>query len=743
VRRGGCPVQHGNRWRRIRAIIAGFALCEAKAPETTPMRTAFLILFLLLPGQDLRAASAKKLPVPLDPGRIEQIAAMLPAEPRSVGDPISERSRWDELRLHPAFVKVIPEAERLLKTAIPEKPEALVLDYKNTGNRNNWQRVDSAWRVRLNTLFLAECMENQGRFLPALEEIIIAFCDEPTWVMPAHDRNQDSYYGRASYADLKAAGLGMNLGIIHHVIGEKLSPGLRKRIKDEVMRRNLEPYRKLVTGKDSLGWWWITGTNNWNAVCQAGITGAALAFVEDPRERAVFIAAAEVYSKYFLGGFTPDGYCSEGMGYWCYGYGHYILLTEFIHAATGGMIDLLECEGARAAGRFGGVLEIRNGIHPAFADCSVGSRPTDVLMYYLSRRYGFGFEEWDKIDPVGLSSHLAATMAFSFPNSADRCQPKKPDGPRLEMRTWFSDAGVLICRPGNATSTRLAAAMKAGHNAEHHNHNDVGSYLVVSGAEALLVDPGAEVYTRRTFSSERYVSKVLNSLGHPVPVVAGKLQSKGSKARGEVVSTSFTGEADQLVIEMKSAYAVPELTSLQRSFEYLREGSGTFRVSDKVVFDSPQSFETAVVTLSKWAQKDKNTLSFRDFEEGIEVRIDVTGGEFEIVPVQIDEDVRTKTKPTRIGIRMKEAVKEATISLTITPDGSAQSGQLFNGGFETGKPGSVKPVIVLGDGEEKKWSRFSKQFTTPPNTETIRLWVHSMNGAVVDAVLDEIEIGEP
>jgi hypothetical protein len=43
------------------------------------------------------------------------------------------------------------------------------------------------------------------------------------------------------------------------------------------------------------------------------VTGTALAQVEERRERAEFVAAAEKYCRNFLRGFTPDGYCSEGL----------------------------------------------------------------------------------------------------------------------------------------------------------------------------------------------------------------------------------------------------------------------------------------------------------------------------------------------------------------------------------------------------------------------------------------------
>ena len=70
--------------------------------------------------------------------------------------------------------------------------------------------------------------------------------------------------------------------------------------------------------------WWFTATNNWNSVCLAGVTGAALALLPDKEERAYFVAAAEKYNVYGMKGYADDGYCSEGVGYYNYGFRAYI-----------------------------------------------------------------------------------------------------------------------------------------------------------------------------------------------------------------------------------------------------------------------------------------------------------------------------------------------------------------------------------------------------------------------------------
>ncbi|GAG07923.1 unnamed protein product [marine sediment metagenome] len=49
--------------------------------------------------------------------------------------------------------------------------------------------------------------------------------------------------------------------------------------------------------------------------------------------------------------------------------------------------------------------------------------------------------------------------------------------------------------------------------------------------------------------------------------------------------------------------------------------------------------------------------------------IEAEGGEFEIHADQIKEDVRARSLPTRLGIKLKKPVTKATITMTITPAG--------------------------------------------------------------------------
>jgi hypothetical protein len=599
----------------------------------------------------------------LDPKRIEAIAALLPEKPSGFGKPISDRAAWETLGKQPAFRRIVAKAELLLSTPFPDSPDELYLEFSVNGNRENYQKVASERRSQVQIFTLAECVENQGNYLPALEEVINELCLERTWVLPAHDKKLENFDLKTTDIDLVSSALAWELAMSDYLLGDKLKPEVRDTLRRNVEARVLNPFRQMATGirEDNF---WLRTTNNWNAVCLAGVTGTALALVEKREDRAFFAAAAEFYIKNFLKGFTPDGYCSEGVSYWNYGFGHYVLLTEALRQATGGRLDLMEAPEARPAALYGTRIEIQNGICPAFADCPVNAQPDSDLLAYLDRRYGLGLNR--KVEP-GVNGSLFETLLYANPGVFPETKSSEPRPANTAEREWFSDAGVYIGRPDAKTEPKLAVALKGGHNDEHHNHNDVGSYQVVLNNTVPLVDPGSEVYTARTFSGQRYESQVLNSFGHPVPRVAGKLQETGRQAEGKIVREDFSGMGDTLIVDLKSAYAVPELERLERTFTYLRTDRPRFLVSDLVAFNNPEKFETTLITFGTSEEVKPGVLEIREKGEVLRVTIETGGKPFDIVKEILNEDLQTDRKPTRIAIRLRNPVLQATVRLTMEP----------------------------------------------------------------------------
>ena len=125
-----------------------------------------------------------------------------------------------------------------------------------------------------------------------------------------------------------------------------------------------------------------------------------------------------------------------------------------------------------------------------------------------------------------------------------------------------------------------------------------------------------------------------------------------------------------------------------RTFVYSRVGPGSLVVTDEVEFDSPQQFGTALVTLGRLERLEHGALLIYGMDEAVRVEVDSGGLEFTVEATEIDEDVKTPSKPLRIGIDISEPVRRARVSLTITPAEVPGAGGLVrNGGFELGEWG--------------------------------------------------------
>ena len=604
----------------------------------------------------------------IDPVRVREIAMMLPPRATGLGQPIANREAWNKLAAEPAFQHFLRSAHQQLSTPPVKVSDELFLDFSRTGNRVRWQDAEFGRREEMSNFALAECLENQGKFLSRLEVDIKEICGEHTWVYPAHDGRLKNFHGTAVEIDLGSSHVAWKLGTIDYLLGEKLSAATRALIRENLQRRIFKPYRDMVEGR-APEIQWLRATHNWNAVCHAGVVGAALAAIDSAEERAWFIASAQHYLQNFLKGFGTDGYCSEGLSYWNYGFGHFVMLGETIRQATGGRIDFLSDPAARLPALFGQRAEILNAIYPSIADCHPGTEPDAQITAYLFRR-GLNVAPCENAKEIFMrpSSDVSRAALFAFlPENFPRMANVSAAPSESPLRTWFAEAGVLIDRPASGAKIPFAVSLKGGNNAEHHNHNDVGSFIVVAGRSMLLVDPGSEVYTARTFGPHRYDSDVLSSFGHDVPVVAGQLQSPGPQARARVLRTDFSDAEDTLALDLSSAYAVKSLSKLERTFVYHRADAPSLTVRDEVEFKKPESFETALVTWGQWEKISANEFLITETKGAVRVKIDTGGIPFEIKSKKLEADVATPAKATRLGLRLKSPVTKASIVMTITP----------------------------------------------------------------------------
>lgn len=596
--------------------------------------------------------------------RIQEIVSMLPDQPQGTGLTYKDRSFWDKIKESDKAKKLLEEeAPALLKKGMPPFVDSLYLHLNKTNIRLPGEIMMNARYHYLFRLVLAECLENKRRYIPAIEKALISLCNQNPWSIPAHDRGLKNYNGTDYDVDLVVATAGNGIAQCVSMLDDRLSPEVKARVQCALREKIFRPIYRCLEEKKPMGW--FTVTNNWNSVCLAGVSGAALAALTDKEERAYFVAAAEKYNVYGMRGYGDDGYCSEGVGYYNYGFRAFILLRETVCRATQGKIDFfLNPKFVRIA-QYGRNIQMINGICPAYADCPMGKSPEEFITNYCSRALGNSSSQ-EETYHLPEANNMALYLIDLFPNQAWKINLTDDIRKALTevsdpLRTYYEKAGVLVSRPVAGSSCSMAISAKGGHNAENHNHNDVGSYSVVLGKEAIMGDQGGPLSYPGDFfngnAPQKY--KIKGSLGHPVPVIDGIAQSSGGKAKGVVLRKDFTDEKDIFSIDYTSAYAVKNLNQLTRTFIYDRNNEGCFSVNDNFTAKAPVQFETAITTRADWKVLDATHLLLTAGTEQMIVSIEASGN------ISFTSEIIEVNAPayTRIGIVLNEQKKEGYIHL--------------------------------------------------------------------------------
>lgn len=606
-------------------------------------------------------ASPTPPPLDLDPKRIDEIAAMLPQAPKGVAPSFDDRRPWEKLAAADpaARDKIISKAVYMLTQPIPTYTVEEYEEAARTLAPGVSQRIDSR-RNRLMYFMLAEGIENKGRFTPAILKEIDAICSEHTWVIAAHKRFTVS-------SDLGAAMTSWSLATSIGMLGNRMPPEQQKKVKDLIIARLITPYAEQIRNPALKQDWWRTNGNNWNAVVHAGIAGSALAVMDSPHDRGEIIAAVEKEIQYYLEGFSKDGYSQEGIGYWVYGFGHFILLAEAVNQATASHVDLLKSPIAARMARFPERVELAPGVYPAYADSALDQQIPGWISDVLNTRYGIGRSDrrsyyldgtfCNMLYAWGVNLGFNATPAAAAKNSAS-----KP------LYTWFDQAQILVSHPAPG-GPDLAVSIKGGNNGVAHSHDDLGQFIVTMSGKLMITDPGAPVYDALVFSSHRYDSQIINSYGHSVPVVNGKLQGTGPAFGAQVKETSFTEDAASITLNLRGGYDVFALNELTRKLMHDRK-AGSVTVSDHMTADKPITFGTGLGTYAQAMEESPGVWTLAKDGQSVRVAIDANGAPFTVTK----ETLKYKSRigdVTRLGINLNDPVAEATITVKVTPNNPA------------------------------------------------------------------------
>lgn len=473
---------------------------------------------------------------------------------------------WEKVRTNPAYKPMVDELftlwEKDCQGDIPACKYSDYIQYNITGSRVEYERPYFVRRRAMNTAaILSLIYPEEEKYFAKLCDVLWAILDEYSWVLPAHIGNFTD--NTVAFIDLFAAETGFALSEIDYLLAERLPPLIRSRIAAEIDRRIISAYM------GTRRYWWERGTNNWAAVC-AGSVGITYIY-RHPEMFETVRPMLEETMRCFLSGFPEDGICLEGFGYWHYGFGFYLCFADLVQQFTNGKIDYLTQPKLREIVRFPQRMYLDNATTVSFSDGGMRGEWHLGMLHYLKKRFpadvqipprAYAYTN-DGCGRWGL--HLRAFFWFD-----ETLENESVDAPNTD---YAATSQWLIRK-----TPRYSFAAKGGNNAEPHNHNDIGSFIVTKHGEQILCDPGAGTYTKQYFSAQRYEYFQADSRGHSVPIIDGQKQCAG---REHSADAAWNG--DTFTLEMHRAYDIPALTQLTRTFSFTED---SVTLSDAFAFAS-------------------------------------------------------------------------------------------------------------------------------------------------------------
>ena len=494
---------------------------------------------------------------------------------------------------------IVKAGESLLDLKFEAISATTSLDFVRSGDRERHGKISYGKRIALTDLILAESVENKGRFTEAIMNGVWSICEESYWGVPAHIKGLPDIENPV--VDLFSAETAAVLGLADYFVGEKLdkiNKLLRKRIYYETNKRIFEP---LLTKSDNYSWMSkIKSVNNWNPWIMSNWILATLLLEKDEKRRAEMIYGTMLGTDLYLNGLGEDGGCDEGPSYWFAAGASIFDCLELLSNATNNKINIYEVPLIRKMASYVYKTHIDGYYFVNFADADPKLRPDGLMLY----RFGNALKD-EKMIQMGqwaFKNFVSASISSGghhrprkIENLLSIKQIQQNAGTYIPVNdAWFSDIQVLTARANNG----FFMATHGGHNAESHNHNDVGDFMLYANGEPVIIDAGRGNYTARTFSAQRYELWFTQSNYHNLPIINGLGQKAGREFEANNVKSTVTDKEATLMMDITSAYDKNAgIVSWNRTVKLNREKNIVELTDDYSLSQKPTSLEQVFMTI--------------------------------------------------------------------------------------------------------------------------------------------------
>ena len=538
---------------------------------------------------------------------------------------IDERDAWERM---PKDQKdtLVELGEQYMDYQWPTIPATEYMRYAREGNRLDFERPYCYRRTVLLRLVMAECVENKGRFIDDIINGFWVILDESTWVASAHNNNyppvelkdaplpQNTTNDSTIYVDHFAGDAGTQLAVLAYIIRPRLdavTPMVYERIVHELHRRIIRPFVE----HDDFGWMGSDEephVSNWLPWCVSNCLCTTAMVCEDADLRDKVIEKAMRLNDRYMRTVAEDGGCEEGSRYSLQTLTTLFACAEIMHAMTNGKICVYDDPKLRAFSTFISKMHIDGNQFTMFADADrYNLTPTECAWIFARHVENKELEQlalamrsdaYYGIRDVYVVQHVYYRLReiFSYADFA-ACPPVSAP---YEADCWYPGIQMVMARENPGKKEGLFFAAKGGTNGEHHNHNDIGSFMLYSDGCPAVIDMGAGDYTATSFGPLRYIEHPQTaSSHHNLPMVNGVQQKDGVEYKATNVTYENRGDDVRFGLNIESAYpAESGMHRWHREFVFDR-AARSLTVEDTVDLQENSTVELVLMTWKKpeWA----------------------------------------------------------------------------------------------------------------------------------------------
>ncbi len=343
------------------------------------------------------------------------------------------------------------------------------------------------------------------------------------------------------FLDVAEMTLGMAIG--YDWLYNDLPARSREIIKAAILKNGIQP------SFDPKHNGWLKSTNNWNQVCNAGISYGALAVYEDDPEMARTVLNRAIRSiKIPMEQYAPDGAYVEGYSYWGYGTGFNVLFLSAIEKLYGNDFGLSSMPGFLKTGVYLENMTGATGIPFNYFDAGVQPQ-VNASMFWFSQKLKDRSLLWSEMQFLATENNKRLTGDRLLPAAliwSGAGVPEQIPAPGSLMFYGLGSNPVALMRTSWTDKNAVYAGLKGGSPSLSHAHMDAGSFIMEADGVRWAMDLGMQEYESLESkkidlwngrqNSQRWKVFRYNNLAHNTLAVNNQFQ----KVEGKAPITSYS-----------------------------------------------------------------------------------------------------------------------------------------------------------------------------------------------------------